>query len=285
MAETIISPGVFTRENDLSFLPQGVGAIGAAFIGPTQKGPAFVPTLIRNGFQEFVRKFGDQHPETYVPFAVKEYLRNAGAVTVVRVLAGGGYQFNANTKGIAYVVEQTENKIVSVLVPSRQATSGTDVDPTGLNLSGSNLTDTAGGTLQYSEVGKLTLNGAGLTSTAISCSFKSTDGSYVTKTLGTDANNNKSSANSWAGGKEAFAYINFDTLPGVSDSSEIRLFTSSADQYFESTYTENYFHAYTPWITSGFLDASETTVQLFKFHTLSDGDSTNTDYKISVTNL
>ena len=55
MAETIISPGVFTRENDLSFLPQGIGAIGAAFIGPTQKGPAFVPTLIRNGFTEFTR--------------------------------------------------------------------------------------------------------------------------------------------------------------------------------------------------------------------------------------
>ena len=37
MAETIISPGVFTRENDFSFLPQGIGAIGAAIIGPTQK--------------------------------------------------------------------------------------------------------------------------------------------------------------------------------------------------------------------------------------------------------
>ena len=71
MAETIISPGVFTKENDLSFLPKGIGAIGAAIVGPTQKGAAFIPTLIRNGFQEFVRKFGDQHPETYVPFTVK----------------------------------------------------------------------------------------------------------------------------------------------------------------------------------------------------------------------
>ena len=111
MAETIISPGVFTRENDLSFLPQGVGAIGAAFIGPTLKGPAFVPTLIRNGFNEFIRKFGDQNPNTYVPFAVKEYLRNAGAVTVVRVLAGGGYDFDSSTKSIAYVVDQTNNEI------------------------------------------------------------------------------------------------------------------------------------------------------------------------------
>ena len=52
MAENIISPGVFTRENDLSFLPQGIGAIGAAVVGPTQKGTAFVPTLIRNGFNK-----------------------------------------------------------------------------------------------------------------------------------------------------------------------------------------------------------------------------------------
>ena len=28
MAEKIVSPGVFTRENDLSFLSQGIGEIG-----------------------------------------------------------------------------------------------------------------------------------------------------------------------------------------------------------------------------------------------------------------
>ena len=47
MAERIVSPGVFTRERDLSFLPQAIGAIGAAIIGPTQKGPAFVPTQVQ----------------------------------------------------------------------------------------------------------------------------------------------------------------------------------------------------------------------------------------------
>ena len=57
MAERIVSPGVFTREKDLSFLPQGIAEIGAALIGPTKKGPAFVPTIIRN-FQEFEEMFG-----------------------------------------------------------------------------------------------------------------------------------------------------------------------------------------------------------------------------------
>ena len=73
MAENIISPGVFTRENDLSFLPQGVGSIGAAIVGPTVKGPAFVPTVVRS-FAEYERRFGSLSSETYVPQTVREYL-------------------------------------------------------------------------------------------------------------------------------------------------------------------------------------------------------------------
>ena len=96
MAEQIISPGVFTRENDQSFLPQGVGAIGAAIVGPTVKGPAFVPTVVRS-FAEYERRFGGLSKETFVPQTVREYLRNAGSVTVTRVLAGGGYEFKNGT--------------------------------------------------------------------------------------------------------------------------------------------------------------------------------------------
>ena len=45
-AERIISPGVFANEKDQSFLPVGIGAIGAALVGPTLLGPAFVPTFV-----------------------------------------------------------------------------------------------------------------------------------------------------------------------------------------------------------------------------------------------
>ena len=77
MAEQIISPGVFTRENDLSFLPAGIGAIGAAIVGPTVEGPAFVPTVVTS-FAEYERKFGTLSPETFVPQTVREYLRSSG---------------------------------------------------------------------------------------------------------------------------------------------------------------------------------------------------------------
>ena len=90
MAERIVSPGVFTRERDLSFLPQGIADIGAAIIGPTLKGPAFVPTVIRN-FPEFEEMFGSTDKRYYTPYAVEQYLRSAGTVTIVRVLNTSGY--------------------------------------------------------------------------------------------------------------------------------------------------------------------------------------------------
>ena len=90
MAERIVSPGVFTRERDLSFLPQGISEIGAAIIGLTKKGPAFTPTQIST-IGEFEKIFGEQDRKFYVPYAVESYLRSAGVVTIVRVLGIGGY--------------------------------------------------------------------------------------------------------------------------------------------------------------------------------------------------
>ena len=274
MAETIISPGVFTRENDQSFLPQGIGAIGAAFIGPTVKGPAFVPTLIRNGFNDFIRKFGDQHPDTYVPFAVKEYLRNAGVVTVVRVLAGGGYQYDS--MGAAYIVNDTTNEIISVLVPSKGFKGLNVASSTNAASAIVDSKDAGSATIGDKSLG-FTITGSGaMTQTIVSTSFTTDSSLYVTKTIGTTPDNNK----------PLFAYLNFETYKDNSGAGTdaLSLITGSAASVFTSSFAEGYDHAKTPFITSQFLDDVKTTQQLFAFHTLADGTSTNTDYKISITN-
>ena len=97
MAEQIVSPGVFTREIDQSFLPAGVAAIGAAVVGPTVKGPAMVPTIVTS-YSEFVQKFGDvftsgsgtseKNYKYLTNYAVQEYLKSADSVTVVSIKAG-----------------------------------------------------------------------------------------------------------------------------------------------------------------------------------------------------
>ena len=90
MAEKIVSPGVFTRERDLSFLPAGISEIGAAIIGPTVKGPAFEPVIIES-FKEFELVFGPKTLDSYVPYTVEGYLKSAGRVTVIRTLGLSGY--------------------------------------------------------------------------------------------------------------------------------------------------------------------------------------------------
>jgi hypothetical protein len=97
MAERIVSPGVFTNEVDQSFLPAGVAAIGAAVIGPTQKGPAGIPTTITS-YSDFVQTFGgsfssgsgaSENSYKYMTnYMAQEYLKYADTLTVVRILSG-----------------------------------------------------------------------------------------------------------------------------------------------------------------------------------------------------
>ena len=97
MAEKIVSPGVFTKEVDQSFLPAGVQAIGAAVIGPTQKGPAGIPTIV-SSYSEFVQTFGGKFSsgsganedsyKYFTNYAAQEYLKYADTLTVVRVAPG-----------------------------------------------------------------------------------------------------------------------------------------------------------------------------------------------------
>ena len=90
MAEKIVSPGVFTRENDLSFLPAGIGEIGAALVGPTVKGPAGIPTVVTS-YAQYVEKFGDtfQSGSDYYQYltshTAERYLQFGGVLTVVRI--------------------------------------------------------------------------------------------------------------------------------------------------------------------------------------------------------
>ena len=90
MAEKILSPGVFTNEIDQSFLPATAGPIGAAVVGPTVKGPILEPTMV-NSYSEFVNIFGEliesgsDNYQYLTSHTAKEYLRQGGPLTVVRV--------------------------------------------------------------------------------------------------------------------------------------------------------------------------------------------------------
>ena len=157
MAERIVSPGVFTRERDLSFLPTGVANIDAVIVGPTLKGPSFVPTQVTS-MTEFESVFGSFSSDIYTPYTVNEYLRSAGSVKVVRVGYLGGYKvsgFNlivsASKKyGDTFAEANNVHMVVATFLPA--------INNVGGSVSGS-LT----GASQACSDFNLTINGANAT--------------------------------------------------------------------------------------------------------------------------
>ena len=88
--QNIVSPGVFTRENDLSGLAQGVANIGGAIVAPFADGPAFYPNIITD-VATLEQRFGLADGIYYGPYTAKEYLLQQGIVTIVRVGGLTGY--------------------------------------------------------------------------------------------------------------------------------------------------------------------------------------------------
>jgi Phage tail sheath protein subtilisin-like domain/Phage tail sheath C-terminal domain len=264
MAEKIVSPGVFTNEKDLSFLPAGIAAIGAAIIGPTLKGPAFVPTVITN-FNDFIAKFGGLSEETYVPYTVKSYLNAASTVTVVRVLQEGGY--NADSFQILATTGSVTS-LVGVIMPTTTVGSSTG--------KGYTKSIIPAGTLSISGSYGITLSGSGVTGQAITASVDPTNVSSFYNVLGTSVK----------GSKKGYMYVWFSdylTTIKANAATTISFVSASANALVNLSGSAGaYSQASTPWIQSQIIGSEK--LNLFKVHTLAAGTDTNTSVKVSVIN-
>ena len=263
MAERIVSPGVFTREKDLSFLPQGIGEIGAALIGSTVKGPAFVPTQV-SSFQEFQQVFGGLTEDSYLPYTAQAYLEDAGTATIVRVLGQDGYTLE---NPVALTVSSSHgSKVVAVLHPTNQITSDTDV------FKESSITDHFGSSDVSASLFTLTLSGSEAADTDYSASLNPTNDNYFTKLFGFGPR----------GAEDAYVYSNFKTFQSASfatGETPVVTIDVADDIEYESAYSE----AATPWITSQKVGGN--TTNLIKFHTLSHGTATNYEFKIGIQDI
>jgi hypothetical protein len=262
MAEKIVSPGVFTRENDLSFLSQGIGEIGAAIIGPFAKGPAFVPTIV-NTQSQFESIFGVPNGDYYTGYAVQNYLREAGTVTIVRVGHVGGY---------------------------------TQVEPKGIAISGSNGT-TLVGVLKSTHNWTTSGNGDAITasiqsapsSSEFNISVSGSDSAYnltISSSVLPSAGNDLSDVfgESPRGTKGVYVsqyFENAATLLSSELSSGSKVVLIGLDD--QDFTDQDVSYASTPWIQSQIISGERS--NLFRLHTLGDGTNYNKEYKVSVYNV
>ena len=102
MAETLISPGVLARENDISFIAPAAIEAGAAIVGPTVKGPAEEPTRVTS-YGQYQNIFGttftsgSTKQEFLTSLAVKSYFNQGGNSMIVTRVVTGSFGVANNT--------------------------------------------------------------------------------------------------------------------------------------------------------------------------------------------
>ena len=117
-----VSPGVYSREIDLTYAVKSLGITTLGVAGETLRGPAFQPMHIED-WRQFTDVFGgtstekfkgSQYPKYELPYIAKSYLTESKQLEVVRVLGLSGYK-----AGPAWVVTtklaNDENMVVAVL--------------------------------------------------------------------------------------------------------------------------------------------------------------------------
>jgi hypothetical protein len=102
MAETLISPGVLSRENDQSQITSQPVQAGAAIVGPTVKGRKNIPTLVTS-YSEYAATFGttfDSGSDQYTfltSISAYNYFKNGGDSLLVTRVASGSFSSATST--------------------------------------------------------------------------------------------------------------------------------------------------------------------------------------------
>jgi hypothetical protein len=261
MAEKIVSPGVFTRENDLSYLAQGIGEIGAAIIGPFAKGPAFVPTVV-NTQSEFESIFGTPDGSYYTGYTVQNYLREAGTVTIVKVGHIGGYTQEVPV-GIA-VSGSTGYKLVGVLKSTHNWSTDGNGDAITASIDSQVSASAFNITLQGSDSAY---------NTTISASVLHTAGNDLSDVFGESPRGSKGAYVS-----QFFENAAASTFVAASGSKVIEVVLG--EQSFDG---QDITYASTPWIQSQLISGERH--DLFRLHTIGEGTYANKEFKVSIFNV
>ena len=275
-----VSPGVYTSEKDISYVTKQIGVTTLGLAGETTKGPAFQPIFISN-YDEFKSFFGGQNAtkvkETGIvkyelPYIAKSYLTKSNQLYVTRALGFSGYD-----AGESWSITSTgtdNNKVIATL-RSRAAYGGDEIldfkvsGATELEISGA----ISGATDDFILSGYT--GGDAINAFSYTVSFDPTNKNYITRVLGTSVE-----------GKapifvDEFYSDMFNDAVAVSGFTGLSQTLISDDDF--SNYKVEYSPAVSPYVVSEV--QGDVIKKLFRFITISDGNSANKEIKVSISNI
>ena len=258
MPQTFKSPGVETNEIDQSFLQQAVALPGAVLIGRTLKGPAFVPTAVRD-FTEFANVFGGTQEGLFVPYAAKAYLANSTSLTVVRVL--GNADGTTTTNGYSGI-----NSVGIVDASGNIGVTGSvlAVIHTTAAFAAVSVSGVAGDANRFVfRVG---------TTFAATASFLTSSDDYIEKSLNTDPT--KSST---------YGHYVYQVFPYQKQAASASWYPVQNISSSFTSFTRDFTEGQTTFVKSQLIGGSE--YDLFRFWTRASGRATNDSIKAVIANV
>ena len=283
MATTVfVSPGVYTREQDFTFFASRIGITRLGMVGLTTKGPAFEPIKVPSQ-ESFLFRFGGTNPEYPLPYVANAFLGQSSELTMTRVLGKEGF-----TNSAAWLMISDDDNSTLVVIRSKYDynlnsfiyTSSASSTSNGLNISTST---------PFSPLASFTISGGSATplsayTNGLTVTLDESQKSYIVNALGTTPVNT-------AGDLGLFVDIitphfirqatSATTLTAVNGFTFIGPSLPNYDRY--SDYTEPYKNSITPMIVSKVIGSSVR--DMFYFETISDGNASANEIKISIANI
>lgn len=288
-----VSPGIYIEEKDVTYSVKSLGITSLGLVGETLYGPAFENIPIKD-WAEFVDYFGGTSTEKFsgtglpkyeLPYIAKSYLEESNRLNVVRVLGLSGYNAGPawavkTDKGVVAVLrskmeyenygdgcdEVTEGSITSIV---NTITKGEYVEYTIESYCKDEDTDKEDTTEGRFSITVNCINGDTYT---YNLSLNSGDNTYIYNVLSNRPD---------TGTTPVYIEAVFEANKGnVTEITKLE-----ADEY--ANYYEAYRPAITPWIVSD-AEISKSgfgVKKLFRFITISDGNISNNQVKISIQNI
>ncbi len=275
MATTVfVSPGVYTREQDFTFFASRIGITKLGIVGLTLKGPAFEPIRCATT-DEFFARFGSTDVTLQLPYVAQSFLKQSSELTVTRVLGQTGFT-NAPAWIITVSGGSLDKTVLAVIRGklSDNLTSYNYASPGSLSFysNGSPL-----GNITFSATtGPLTA----FTNSGLTVNLNESSNDYIAKALGKNPKRTTGDYGIYV--ESIFPHmlregVNRGTITNINTT-----LTYLADAAY-TNYNTGYTNSKTPWIVGKV--AGNATRNLFKVETISDGDASAKEVKISFANI
>ena len=275
MATIFVSPGVYTKEQDFSVFASRIGITRLGLVGKTAKGPAFEPIKIGSS-DEYLLRFGGTDPELPLSYVANSFLGQSNELTVTRILGNTGFINSPAWLLVANSGGTYSGATLAVLRSKKNQVSNTFYFTQENQVTLGNITSPLGDFIISASTGPLTA----VTNSGFTVSLDETKDSYIVKILGKNPKVISGLANLYV--ERIFPHflreaVNRGDITGLS---LVPVFTQEAAY---TDYQDSYTNAITPYVVSRVVGGQ--VKDLFRFQTISDGDSSNKEIKLSIANI